>query len=277
MAPDAGEGWGGLSAGHVVSRRVRDSALMLDCTAGPEPGDPYAAPPQERSFLEAITRPPRKLRIALMLKDHRGVELHPECLQAVQSAAKLCASLGHMVEEADPALDMVALRPMNARISATNTARSCNMRWKVVGREPNADGVEAVTWAVYQRGLKVSGVEYVEAIAAVHAAGRKMAGFLASYDVILSTTLAGPPPRLGYFDQNGDVQTFAERVAAYLSVTPLHNATGTPAMSVPLHWTADGLPVGVHFAGRYGAEATLLALAAELETAQPWFDRVPVL
>ena len=90
-----------------------------------------------------------------------------------------------------------------------------------------------------------------------HAAGRKMARFLTSYDVILSTTLAGPPPKLGYFDQNGDVDTFAERVTEYLSVTPLHNATGTPAMSVPLHWTADGLPVGVHFAGRYGEEATL--------------------
>ena len=192
-------------------------------------------------------------------------------------AAKLCAGLGHEVEEADPELDLVALRPMNARISAANTARSCNMRWKALGREPNIDDVEAVTWAVYQRGLKVSGVEYVEAIAAVHEAGRKMAAFLTSYDVILSTTLAGPPPKLGYFDQNGDVQAFVERVTEYLSVTPLHNATGTPAMSVPLHWTADGLPVGVHFAGRYGEEATLLALAAQLETAQPWFDRVPAL
>jgi amidase len=169
---------------------------------------------------------------------------------------------------------MVALRPMNARISAANIARSCIMRWKALGREPNADDVEAATWAVYQRGLKVSGIEYVEAIAAAHAAGRKMATFLTSHDVILSTTLAGPPPRLGYFDQNGDVQTFTERVTEYLSVTPLHNA---PAMSVPLHWTADGLPVGVHFAGRYGEEATLLALAAELETAQPWFDRLPAL
>src|SRR4029077_11550295 len=140
--------------------------------AGPEPGDPYAAPPQERPFLEAVARSSRKLRIALMLKDHRGAKLHPECLEAVQRAAKLCASLGHIVEEADPNLDMVALRPMNARISAANTARSCNMRWKALGREPNADDVEAVTWAVYQRGLKVSGVEYVEAIAAAHAAGR---------------------------------------------------------------------------------------------------------
>ena len=277
MAPDAGEGWGGLSAGHVVSRSVRDSALMLDCTAGPEPGDPYFAPASERPFLEAVARPPRRLKIALMLKDHRGAELHPECLAAVQGATKLCVGLGHIVEEADPGLDMVALRPMTARLSAANTARSCNLRWKALGREPNPDDVEAVTWAVYQRGLKVSGVEYIEAIAAAHSAGRKMARFLTTYDVILSTTLAGPPPKLGYFDQNGDVQIFADRVTEYLSVTPLHNATGTPAMSVPLHWTADGLPVGVHFAGRYGEEATLLALAAELERAQPWFDRVPAL
>jgi Asp-tRNA(Asn)/Glu-tRNA(Gln) amidotransferase A subunit family amidase len=231
MAPDAGEGWGGLSAGHVVSRSVRDSALMLDCTAGPEPGDPYFAPVSEHPFLDATARPPRQLRIALMLKDHRGVRPHRECLEAVQHAAKLCASLGHIVEEADPDLDMVALRPMNTRISAANTARSCNMRWKALGREPNPDDVEAVTWAVYQRGLKVSGVEYIEAIAAAHAAGRKMAAFLTRYDVILSTTLAGPPPKLGYFDQNGDVQTFADRVTEYLSVTPLHNATGTPANS----------------------------------------------
>jgi Asp-tRNA(Asn)/Glu-tRNA(Gln) amidotransferase A subunit family amidase len=276
MAPDAGEGWGGLSTGHVVGCSVRDSALMLDCTAGPELGDPYSAPMPTRPFLEAIASPPRKLRIAVMLKDHRGAELHPECLEAVQRAARLCASLDHIVEEADPNLDMVTLRPMNARISAANTARSCHLRWKALGREPNVD-VEAATWAVFQRGLKVSGIDYIEAIAAAHAAGRKMAAFLTTYDAILSTTLAAPPPKLGYFDQNGDVHTFNESVTEHLSVTPLHNATGTPAMSVALHWTADGLPVSVHFAGRYGEEAALLALAAQLETAQPWFDRVPAL
>jgi Asp-tRNA(Asn)/Glu-tRNA(Gln) amidotransferase A subunit family amidase len=231
----------------------------------------------ERPFLEAVARPPRRLKIAVMLKDHRGAKLHPECLEAVQRAAKLCTSLGHVVEEADPNLDLVALRPMNARISAANTARTCQMRWQALGREPNADDLETATWAVYERGLKVSSIEYIEAIAAAHAVGRKMAAFLTSYDMILSTTLAGPPPKLGYFDQNGNVETFTERVTEYLSVTPLHNATGTPAMSVPLHWTAGGLPVGVHFAGRYGEETTLLALAAELERAQPWFDRVPAL
>jgi amidase len=278
LAPDAGEGWGGLSIGHIVSRSIRDSALMLDCTAGPEPGDPYTAPTPERSFVEAIGRPPAKLRIAVMRGDHRGGKLHPECTKAVEGAAKLCASLGHIVEEAaDPRLDLVALRAHNAAIASANTARALGLRWKALGREPNQKDIEAGTWAVYNRGLKVSGVAYAEAIAATHAMGRKLAAFLTSYDIILSTTLPGPPPKLGYFDMNGDVQTFTDRVTEYLSITPLHNATGTPAMSVPLHWTADGLPVGVHFAGRYGEEATLLRLATQLEAAQPWFDRVPAL
>jgi amidase len=277
LSPDAGEGWGGLSIGHVVTRSVRDSALMLDCTAGPEPGDPYAAPTPEHSFVEAISQPPRKLKIAMMLKDHRGNKIHPECAKAVTGAAKLCASVGHIVEAMDAPLDLVALRPMNAMIAAANTARTLGLRWKALGREPNAKDVESVTWAVYQRGLKVSGVEYVDAIAAVHAAGRKLAAFLADWDVLLTTALPAPPPKLGYLDQNGDVQTFTERVTEFLSITPLHNATGTPAMSVPLHWTPEGLPVGVHFAGRYGEEATLLRLAAQLEAAAPWFDRLPPL
>jgi amidase len=276
LGPDTGEGWGGLSIGHVVSRSVRDSAVMLDCTGGLVPGDPYTAPPPPAGgFLAVLNQPPRRLRIALMLKDHRGASLHPECEAAVKAAAKLCESLGHIVEEADPGIDLIALRPMNATIAATNTARALTLRWKVLGREPNPADIEAATWAVYERGRGISAIDYVGAIAAAHAAGRKMGNFLSTYDVILSTVLAGPPPKLGYFDQNGDVQTFVDRVNTYLGVTPVHNATGTPAMSVPLHWTADGLPVGVHFAGRYGEEATLLRLAAQLEEAQPWFDRVP--
>jgi amidase len=277
MAPDAGEGWGGMSVGHVVSRSVRDSARMLDCTAGYEPGDPYTAPAPAGSFANAIGRPPRKLKVAVMHRDHRGVKLHAECLRAVQGAAKLCQSLGHIVEEADPGIDLVALRQRTSAIAAANSARALRVRWLSLGREPNANEVEAATWQFYHRGTKVTGVEYVEAIAATHAAGRKMAAFLANYDVILSTVVGGPPPPLGYFDMDGDVATFTERVTEYLGVTPVHNATGTPAMSVPLHWTADGLPVGVHFAGRYGEESTLLQLAAELEMAQPWFDRVPTL
>src|SRR5262249_13054340 len=277
MAPDAGEGWGGMSVGHVVSRSVRDCALMLDCTTGYEPGDPYTAPPAAGSFVEAIGRPPRQRKIALMLKDHRGSKPQAECLRAVQGAAKLCESLGHLVEEADPGLDLVALRRQSTAIAAANTAHALGVRWKALARRPNPDDVEATTWAVYSRGSNVTGLEYVEAVAATHATGRKMAVFLAEYDLILSTVLAGPPPPLGYFDMSGEVSTFSERVTHYLGVTPGHNAAGTPAMSVPLHWTPDGLPVGVHFAGRYGEESTLLQLAAQLELAQPWFERVPQL
>ena len=117
----------------------------------------------------------------------------------------------------------------------------------------------------------------MEAIAAIHAAGRKLATFLKRYDVILSATLPAPPPKLGYFDMDGDVEVFNKRVSEYLSITPLHNAVGIPAVTVPLHWTGDGLPVGVHFAGRSAEEATLLRLVAQLESAQPWFNKVPEL
>jgi amidase len=275
FAPDAGEGWGGLSTGHVVSRSVRDCAVMLDCTAGAEPGDPYSAPPPARPFAEEIARPPARLKIALMRKDYRGDALHPECLAAVERAAKLCESLGHAVEEAYPDLNLADLRPNNRVVANANTARALAKRWQALGRPPDAKDVEAVTWVVYQRGLEIGAVAYLEAIAAIHMAGRKLAAFMANYDVILSATLPAPPPKLGYFDMNGDVEAFGKRVNDYLSVTPLHNATGTPAVTVPLHWTTDGLPVGVHFAGRYAEEATLLRLAAQLEAAQPWFDKVP--
>jgi amidase len=275
FAPDAGEGWGGLSTSHVVSRSVRDCAVMLDCTAGAEPGDPYPAPPPARPFAEEVARPPARLKIALMRKDYRGDALHAECLAAVERAARLCESLGHAVEEAYPDVNLAELRPSNRLLSNANTARALTKRWQALGRAPDAKDVEAVTWAVYKRGLEVTAVAYVEAIAAIHMAGRKLAAFQADYDVILSATLPSPPPKLGYFDMNGDVETFGKRVNDYLTVTPLHNATGTPAVTVPLHWTADGLPVGVHFAGRYAEEATLLRLAAQLEGAQPWFDNVP--
>jgi amidase len=277
FAPDAGEGWGGMSTGHVVTRSVRDCAVMLDCLSGAEPGDPYAAPTPPRPFADEITRPSGRLRIAMMLKDHRGQPWHPECASAVQNAAKLCESLGHVVEEAYPDLSLVELMPMNRIISGANVARALDRRWKALGREPDPEDVEAVTWTVYIRGLAIDAIDYVDAIAAIHMAGRKLAAFLSRYDVILSATLPAPPPKLGYFDQNGDTQTFGERVLAYLAVTPLHNATGTPAVTMPLHWTADGLPVGVHFAARYGEEATLLRLGVQIEAARPWFDRVPTL
>ncbi len=276
-APDAGEGWGGLAVTHAVTRSVRDSALLLDLTNGPEPGDPYAAPTPERPFADEVGRSPGRLRIAMMRRDHRGAALHPECVKAVENAAKLCETLGHIVEEAAPDIDLAQLRPKNQILLAANVARTLTVRWRALKREPRRDDVEALTWAVFNRGRAITGIQYADALSATHAAGRKLAAFLASYDVILTTTLPAPPPPLGYFDMDGEVETFSKRAAEYLTITPLYNATGTPAMSVPLHWTADGLPVGVHFGGRYGEEGKLIQLAAQLEQAQPWFDRLPPL
>ena len=250
---------------------------MLDCTSGVEPGDPYAAPTPARPFADAVREPPGRLRIAMMRKDHRGIALHPECIKAVENAAKLCESLGHVVEEAAPDIDLNTLRPHSQVLLCANVARSLGMSWKLLGRKPDPKDVEALTWSVYNRGFKVTGTEYVEALAATHSAGRRLAAFLTNYDAILTTTLPAPPPKLGYFDTNGDLAVFRTHVTDYLSITPVYNATGTPAMTVPLHWTEDGLPVGVHFGARYGEEETLLKLAGQLEQAQPWFDRVPPL
>ena len=277
MAPDAGEGWGGLSIGHAVSRSVRDSALLLDLTAGAEPGDPYVAPAPERPFVAEVGRDPGKLRVAVLEKDHRGQPFHPECKAAIEAAAKLCESLGHTAEYADPKIDLVKVRDETRVLARSAVARTLNLRWKALGREPNPQDVERVTWDFYQRGLKYTAVDYGGAVAAVHAAGRAWATFMADYDVVLSTTMSGPPPKLDYLNLMGDPDEFEKRANSYVSVTPLHNATGTPAMSVPLAWSKDGLPIGVHFAGRYGEEGLLIRLACQLEQAQPWFDRVPPL
>ena len=273
FGPDAGEGWGSLAIGHVVSRSVRDSALMLDATGGQAPGDPYVAPPNPRPFAAELDESPGTLRIAVMYKTHRGTEFHADNRAAIDVAVRLCEDLGHEVEEADVGIDLAELRQWSAVVSRSNICRLLKARWASLGREPNPDDVERVTWRAYQHGIEVSAVQYVEGLARVHAAGRRFAAFMEHYDIVLSATAHAPPPELGYLDMNGDPDTFAKRSEEMFAVTPLHNATGTPAMSVPLYWNADGLPIGVHFAGRFGEEGTLLRLAAQLEEAAPWFDR----
>ena len=275
FAPDAGEGWGGLSIGHVVSRSVRDSALMLDLTGQTVAGDPYTAPPNVRPFLDELHEPPKRLRIALMRKTHRGTDFHTDNLEAIENAAKLCEDLGHEVVEDSPEIDLATLRRSSGLVSQANICRVLERRWEALGREPNENDVERATWYTYERGKSITARQYLDGLAAVHESGRQFAAFMSNYDVILSATVSAPPPPLGHLDMNGDPATFIERTNEVIAVTPLHNATGTPAMSVPLHWNADGLPIGVHFAGRFGEENTLLKLAAQLESAAPWFDRVP--
>jgi len=269
------EGWSGLGVSHAVTRSVRDSAALLDATHGPEAGSRYVAPPPDGTFLGALARPPRRLRIALQRLAPSGVPLHPDCLAAVEDAARLCASLGHEVEEAQPALDAAALHKALLTVISVHTALTLATRETELGRPLDADEIEPITALLRASGRKTSAEDLVRADFACMAAAQTIGEFLMKFDMILSPTLAEPPVALGTLSLDVLPQQNAAAIGRFSPYTAIQNQTGQPAMSVPLHWNAAGLPIGVMFAGRLGAEQDLLALAAQLEQARPWFDRRP--
>ncbi len=274
--PLVGEGWSGLSTGHVVSRTVRDSAALLDATHGPAPGDPYAAPVPAGPFLEEVGREPGRLRVALHLTALDGTPLHAENRAAAEAAAKLFADLGHDVEEAMPDLDTLALRDAFAVIIAGNLWVAIAGRYKQLGKEPDGSGLEKVTWEWARYGRERLASDYAAAVGAIHVAGRQLAAFYARYDVMLSTVMRNPPRPLGYLRQDErDLDDFIAALSDEMPVTPLANITGTPAMSLPLAWSAEGLPIGVHVGAAFGREDLLLRLAAQVEQARSWADRRP--
>ena len=276
MGPHSGEGWGGMSAVHAVTRSVRDSAALLDATAGPDLGAPYAAQPPERPFLDEVGRPPGTLRIALQTQPWNGAATHPDCEAAARDAAKLCEELGHVVEETDFPVDPDRLRQATMGIISTNVRATLEDRARELGREFREDDVEPATWLVASLSQNANAADYVRATRTIHAIGRELAGFLTEFDVLLTPTMATPPPRIGVLsasnpDRGEQTRTLFETVG----FTQLLNATGSPAMSVPLSWNDAGLPIGVQFVGRHGDEAGLFRLAGQLEAARPWFERVP--
>ncbi len=279
VGPDVGEGWGGMSIGHVVSRSVRDSAAFLDATHGPMQGDPYFAPAFDgSSYLGACADAPGSLRIALELAPLTGVDADPACVEAARHAAALCESLGHQVEEASPEFDRMEFLHATGVIVAANVAHQIDTRLKTLGRELAADDIEAATRQTLEYGRRVSGAEYVKATQILHRTTRVVADFHQDYDLMLTPTLVSPPVPLGWLDtRDEDQSSYGERFRNFWGFTNLQNATGQPAISLPLFWTEGDLPVGVQFVGRVGADLTLLQLAAQLEKAQPWFDRRPSL
>jgi amidase len=276
--PDVGEGWGGQSIGHCVSISVRDSAALLDATAGPDIGDPYWAPPAAGKFLDDVGRPPGVLRIALCTTPWNCQPVDPECVRAAEDAARLCQSLGHHVTEARPEFDGVAIRRAQRAIIAANTKATLTNLAAAAGRTLTAADVEPMTWSVVELADSISAADYVNAITAIHRAGRVMACFFTIHDIILTPTMCMPPLPLGVISPtNPDAESYLTAVNRSIAFTSLFNSTGNPAMSLPLHRTDSGLPVGVQFAGRFGDEATLFRLAGQLEAAQPWKDRRPPL
>ena len=267
--PEGGEGLAGLAAQHAVSWSVRDSAALLDATAGPMPGDPYFAAPAKRTFLEEASRDPARLRIAFAVAAPNGAAIHPDCVAATREAAKLCEELGHVVEEASPEFDVAAVeQAFNVVFQASTMV---NIGRATGGKLPPEGMVEPMTRAIAERGLAMQATDYIRALQTMHRETRRIAAFFARYDLWLTPTLASPPPRIGQFDTGAaDVDEWLAGLMAFIPFTYLFNVTGQPAMSVPLGQSADGMPVGAHFAGRYGEEGTLFSLAGQLERASPW-------
>ena len=276
MGPDLGENWSGASTGHAVTRSVRDSAALLDATGGPDVGDPYWAPPPRGPYLAEVGVDPGQLNIAFTTRAWSGHSVHPECLAAVAEAAKLCESLGHRVEEASPVIDEETHNKARRLVIGASTRTTLEARGKALGREPRPEDVETFTWAAAESGRQFTASDYAGAIRVLHQIGRVAGRFFNRYDVLITPTLCEPPYRLGVLSMsNNDPQAYLRALLGTIAFTSLFNTAGNPAMSVPLHWSADGLPIGVQFTASFGDEATLLRLAAQLEAARPWADRRP--
>ena len=276
LGPDYGDIMSGLVAEHVLTRSVRDSAALLDATAGPDVGDPYWAPPPARPFRAEVGTAPGRLRIAFSVHAASGVPVHADCVSAVEDAAALCAALGHDVEDAAPAFDNVALTRAFVSIYAAEAAQNLATIERVTGWKPTRESFEPLTWALHEMGASLSAADYLTAVQDLQGLARVVARFFVDHDVWLTPVLAEPPLPLGALDAPpGNPLGGFFRAAEWCPFTPLCNATGQPAMSVPLFWNVAGLPIGSHFVGRFGDEATLFRLAAQLEAARPWAGRRP--
>jgi amidase len=270
LGPDFGDVFSGLVAEHAVTRSVRDSAALLDATSGPDVGDPYWAPPNKQPFLHEVETDPGTLRIAFKTKAYNGAPAHEDCVTAVEKTAKLCVDLGHEVEEAQLKINGEQI----ASAFSVLFSAGCASTLKALGVQK--DQVEPLTWALGEMGNHYDAADYVIALQTLQRVSRDVARFFLDYDLLLTPTVAEPPVLLGTFDSPPENPLHGfHRSGLFAPFTPLCNITGQPAMSVPLFWNGANLPVGSHFVGRVGDEATLFRLAAQLEKAKPWTDRRP--
>lgn len=273
--PEVGEGLAGFAVQGVVSRSVRDSAAWLDAVAGPMPGDPYAAPAMAESCLSAAQgRNPGRLRIAFATRTPLGHAIDPEIIAATLATARLLERLGHDVTEAAPDFDAGIMADGFLAIFAANCAATLA---RITDR-PDAPptGIEPLTRAIADLGRALPVTAYINHQQALQREARRIAAFHEAYDIWLTPTLAQLPPALPYFDVTAtDPNAWYDQLHGFSPFAWTCNITGQPAMSVPLVQSAAGLPIGLHFAARSGAEPLLFALAGQLEQAQPWWDRRP--
>jgi amidase len=280
FGPGAGERWSGLSCEFALTRSVRDTATLLDAVAGPIPGDPYSAALPEQSFTELAARKPGRLRIGYMNDTPRDIEIHPDCVRAVEKTAKLLEELGHDVELAHPpALEEGEMVGHYVKIVASNVAQALHAWGEKVGREVTEKDVEPLTWMLAQQGKALSAQDFLATIEYAHAFGRRLSDWWeGGYDVLLTPGTAQPAPTLGTL-----VSTVEEPLKAYFLAAPYgiftlpHNLSGQPGISLPLHISEAGLPIGSQLVAQTGQEPLLLSLATQLEAATPWITTTPPL
>jgi amidase len=280
LAPDFGDILLGLVIELAVTRSVRDAAGILDAIHGPAPGDPYAAPPPARPYVEEVGTDPGRLKIGLMTVPSGGTfETHPECVTAAQDAAKLLEELGHHVEESHPtALDDPDYIPQFLVRWTSGVDWNLKYWGEKIGRELGPDDVEPCTWALAEQGRSHTAADLLRAIEYAQANSRRIASWWAEdgFDLLLTPTCGEPPPRLGEFESPPDNPAAPIlRAIPFASFTAGFNTTGQPAISLPLHHTPDGLPVGVQLVAAYGREDLLLRIASQIETVRPWAERAP--
>ena len=275
--PYAGEGWAGMAIDGFLTRSVRDTAVMLDACEGADLGAPYWAPPLTRGHAAAISRPPRRLRVAICDTTLTGDPIHPEVAKAVRAAGRLLESLGHHVTPARPAADVPRMMRAWTDIVAVGTA--LGIAHALQGRALTEDLVEGVGRGAHAHAETLHPTRYLEAVGEIHAFGRQMARFFepeggGGPDILLTATLAEPPAQIGRFSHATTdyvaYRTGPEGIFAYSPFCAIFNASGQPAASLPLGWSEAGLPVGVHLAAAFGQDEILIALCAEVEHAAPW-------
>jgi amidase len=277
LAPDAGEGWAGSSIDGAVTRSVRDAAAVLDAIAGYEPGDPYSAPPFERPLRDEVGLPPGRLRVGVL--DASMIPgVREECVRAVRRAAELMSAAGHHVEASAPAaFGEEGLGDRFVTVMAVHTARDMELLEEIIGRPAGEDDLEPDNLRYGAIGRTISATKYLATLEEQHAWSRRMLGWWHpadgshGFDLLLTPVLAAPPPEIGYLSGPEG----AHRVGALLLFTAQFNVTGQPAISLPLHVTADGLPVGVQLVADHGREDVLVRVASQLEEAAPWTGLAP--
>ncbi|MCR9194485.1 MAG: amidase [Hyphomonas sp.] len=274
--PEDGEYWNGLVIQHALTRTVRDSAALLDATEGWEAGSLYPAPPKPRAYLDELGQDTGKLRIGMATTSPIGSVVDPACVVAVEAAAKLLQDMGHTVEEATPDHDAKALGAGILDLMNIHVAFGIDGLAAMHGRTPSLETVERAHLETARRGREMSAQRMLEILELMGSTARRAAPFFEAYDLWLTPTLATPPVKHGQITTNdSDADRYLNGFLEFVPFTPLANVTGCPAMTLPLHWTEEGLPVGVHFMSAFGDEGLLFRLAARLEEALRWADKHP--